>query len=151
MAWKPSSWHTNFAEVVFPIPGVPLNKTAFLDTESFCFFPCFLSLVSKNCSCQAFNQFRSCETWIPLQLRNSKMKTPIYVRTKFNHQTTLRKASYYTSDWFPMISFGFVGRCFSVHVKFDWTVVLVFGLGCLEGEHEDKEAAFIDKGKQLRI
>jgi hypothetical protein len=44
-----------------------------------------------------------------------------------------------------MISFGFVGRCFSVHVKLDWMVVAVLGLAWLESEHEDKGAAFVIK------
>jgi len=83
MAWKPSSWQINFAEVVFPIPGVPLNKTAFFKTESFCFFPFFLLPVSENCSCHAFNQLRS---WTVCTLHLRKwFKIQVYIRTKYNH------------------------------------------------------------------
>lgn len=152
MAWKPSSWQTNFAEVVFPIPGVPLNKTAFFKPESFCFFPCFLLPVSKKCSFQAFNQLRSCKTCTPLHLRKWKLiiLIQVYIKTKYNHQNMIMKTSDYTSDWFPMISFGSLGRYFSVHIKEDWTVVAVFGLAWLEGEREDRGTAFVDKGMQLR-
>lgn len=57
--------------------------------------------------------------------------------------------SNHTSDWFPMISFACLGRCFCVHIKEDWTVVAVFGLAWVEGNCEDRETAFIDKGKQI--
>lgn len=85
MAWKPSSWQTNFAEVVFPIPGVPLNKTAFFKPESFCFLPFILLPVSKNCSCQAFNQLRSW-TICTLHLRKWKLiiQVQVYIKTKYN-------------------------------------------------------------------
>jgi len=44
-----------------------------------------------------------------------------------------------------MISLGFLGRCFSVHVKLDWAVAAFLGLAWLEGEYEGKEAAFVIK------
>jgi len=49
-----------------------------------------------------------------------------------------------------MISFGSLGRYFSVHITEDWTVVSAFGLACLEGEREDRGTASVDKGMQLR-
>lgn len=44
-----------------------------------------------------------------------------------------------------MISFGSVGRCFSVHVKEDRVRVAVFSLGWVESECEDRETAFVKK------
>lgn len=62
MACNPSIWLTTFAVVVLPIPGGPLNNTAFLAPLSASFFPLPFWLEWRNCASQLFNQSWSCLT-----------------------------------------------------------------------------------------
>ena len=86
IAWKLSIWLTNFAEVVFPTPGAPLNSTAFLAPESFCFLPFFLFPVSRNSSFQRAIQpesFSTC-TLLDKEILYNSFSRFWYIHTYFS-------------------------------------------------------------------
>lgn len=128
----PSILLTNFAEVVFPIPGFPLIKTAFFSEELLCFFP--FPLLCKNCSFQFDNQ-----SWRPLtcskQQHRLNVFSKIYRKKKNTRNNNCPDQQGHTIVWLPIISFGTLGLYFSVHVEeapsFERSFFLA-GEGCAE-------------------